>query len=558
MTPEELSRLIAAVLAEAVADGSLTVEGELPVVRVERPRSREHGDWATNVAMQLAKRAGVGPRDLAGMLAARLAGHEAIASAEAAGPGFVNVRLSAAAAGELARTIVQAGPDYGRSAVQAGSVVNLEYVSANPTGPLHIGHARWAAVGDALARILAFTGAEVVREYYFNDHGNQIDHFADSLLASAVGREIPADGYGGQYIEDISRAVIDQCVQAGEPDPRALPQAQAREVFRSRGVELMFEEIKASLHEFRSDFDVFFHEQSLHESGAVARAIERLRERGVIFDREGAVWLRSTDFGDDKDRVIIKSDGQAAYFAADLAYYLDKRARGADRCVHMLGADHHGYIGRMYAMARAFGDTAGPGRNMDILIGQLVNLVRGGEPVRMSKRAGNVVTMEDLVEMVGVDAARYSLVRASVDTTLELDLDVVASRTADNPVFYVQYAHARTCSVAANAAEHGVRRQDGFAPETLTAPDCDLLGVLAGFPDAICTAAELREPHRVARYLEELAGAYHAWYAKTRVTPRAGQVVTALHRTRLWINDAARQVLANGLNLLGVQAPQRM
>ena len=320
MTPEELSRLIAAVLAEAVADGSLTVEGELPVVRVERPRSREHGDWATNVAMQLAKRAGVGPRDLAGMLAARLAGHEAIASAEAAGPGFVNVRLSAAAAGELARTIVQAGPDYGRSAVQAGSVVNLEYVSANPTGPLHIGHARWAAVGDALARILAFTGAEVVREYYFNDHGNQIDHFADSLLASAVGREIPADGYGGQYIEDISRAVIDQCVQAGEPDPRALPQAQAREVFRSRGVELMFEEIKASLHEFRSDFDVFFHEQSLHESGAVARAIERLRERGVIFDREGAVWLRSTDFGDDKDRVIIKSDGQAAYFAADLAY----------------------------------------------------------------------------------------------------------------------------------------------------------------------------------------------------------------------------------------------
>jgi len=407
-------------------------------------------------------------------------------SAEAAGPGFVNVRLSAAAAGELARTIVQAGPDYGRSAVQAGSVVNLEYVSANPTGPLHIGHARWAAVGDALARILDFTGAEVVREYYFNDHGNQIDHFADSLLASAVGREIPADGYGGQYIEDISRAVIDQCVQAGEPDPRALPQAQAREVFRSRGVELMFEEIKASLHEFRSDFDVFFHEQSLHESGAVARAIERLRERGVIFDREGAVWLRSTDFGDDKDRVIIKSDGQAAYFAADLAYYLDKRARGADRCVHMLGADHHGYIGRMYAMARAFGDTAGPGRNMDILIGQLVNLVRGGEPVRMSKRAGNVVTMEDLVEMVGVDAARYSLVRASVDTTLELDLDVVASRTADNPVFYVQYAHARTCSVAANAAEHGVRRPGGktrqhsqcFSPFHRSLPLFSLAGIL--------------------------------------------------------------------------------
>ena len=558
MTPEDLSELIAALLSSARTEGVLTIEGELPDVKVERPRQREHGDWATNVAMQLARRAGMKPQELAALLAERLAEHEGIASAEVAGPGFLNIRLSAGAAGQLARTIVTEGGDYGRSSSVDDQHVNLEYVSANPTGPIHIGGARWAAVGDALARILAFTGAKVTREYYFNDHGNQIDHFSASLLARAQGREIPADGYGGSYIEEIADAVIAQCVQSGEADPRQLPDGEAQEVFRARGVELMFAEIKKSLHEFRSDFDVFFHEQSLHESGAVDSAIERLRARGVIFETEGALWLRTTDFGDDKDRVIIKSDGEAAYFAADLAYYLDKRERGADQCVYMLGADHHGYIGRMYAMARAFGDEAGPGKNMEILIGQLVNLVRDGEPVRMSKRAGTVVTLEDLVDAVGVDAARYSLVRASVDTTLELDLDLVASHTNENPVYYVQYAHARTCSVARNAAEHGVRREDGFAPEELESADSELLGTLARFPDIVAQAAKLREPHRVARYLEELAGAYHTWYGKARVTPRGDEQVTDLHRTRLWVNDATRQVLCNGLELLGVSAPEKM
>ncbi|MBE6483384.1 MAG: arginine--tRNA ligase [Actinomycetaceae bacterium] len=558
MTPEDLSELIAALLSSARTEGVLTIEGELPDVKVERPRQREHGDWATNVAMQLARRAGMKPQELAALLAERLAEHEGIASAEVAGPGFLNIRLSAGAAGQLARTIVTEGGDYGRSSSVDDQHVNLEYVSANPTGPIHIGGARWAAVGDALARILAFTGAKVTREYYFNDHGNQIDHFSASLLARAQGREIPADGYGGSYIEEIADAVIAQCVQAGEVDPRQLPDGEAQEVFRARGVELMFAEIKKSLHEFRSDFDVFFHEQSLHESGAVDSAIERLRARGVIFETEGALWLRTTDFGDDKDRVIIKSDGEAAYFAADLAYYLDKRERGADQCVYMLGADHHGYIGRMYAMARAFGDEAGPGKNMEILIGQLVNLVRDGEPVRMSKRAGTVVTLEDLVDAVGVDAARYSLVRASVDTTLELDLDLVASHTNENPVYYVQYAHARTCSVARNAAEHGVRREDGFAPEELESADSELLGTLARFPDIVAQSAKLREPHRVARYLEELAGAYHTWYGKARVTPRGDEQVTDLHRTRLWVNDATRQVLCNGLELLGVSAPEKM
>lgn len=558
MTPEELSRLVADELASAVADGTLTIEGELPAVKVERPRSREHGDWATNVAMQLAKRAGRNPRELGEFLAARIAAHDGVEEAEVAGPGFVNIRLSAASVGELARAVVEAGGSYGRTEGAAGKTVNLEYVSANPTGPLHIGGARWAAVGDSLARILEFSGAKVVKEYYFNDHGNQIDRFAASLLARARGEEAPEDGYGGQYVTEIAERVVADSIADGEPDPRELPDEQALEAFRSRGVELMFAEIKSSLHDFRSDFDVFFHEDSLHESGAVAKAIERLRERGVVYEKEGALWLRTTDFGDDKDRVIVKSDGEAAYFAGDLAYYLDKRARGADNCVYMLGADHHGYIGRMYAMARAYGDTAGPGENMEILIGQLVNLVRSGVPVRMSKRAGTVVTLEDLVDAVGVDAARYSLVRASVDTTLDLDLDLVASRTNDNPVYYVQYAHARTCSVASNAASHGVRREDGFAPGLLDAVDSELLGTLARFPDVAAQSATLREPHRVARYLEEVAAAYHAWYGKARVTPRAEEEVTDLHRTRLWVNDAAGVVLANGLGLLGVSAPERM
>ncbi len=558
MTPEELSRLVADELASAVADGTLTIEGELPVVKVERPRSREHGDWATNVAMQLARRAGRNPRELGELLAARIAAHDGVEEAEAAGPGFVNIRLSAASVGELARAVVEAGGSYGRTEGDAGKTVNLEYVSANPTGPLHIGGARWAAVGDSLARILEFSGAKVVKEYYFNDHGNQIDRFAASLLARARGEDVPEDGYGGQYVTEIAERVVADSIADGEPDPRELPDEQAHEAFRSRGVELMFAEIKSSLHDFRSDFDVFFHEDSLHESGAVSKAIERLRERGVVYEKEGALWLRTTDFGDDKDRVIVKSDGEAAYFAGDLAYYLDKRARGADNCVYMLGADHHGYIGRMYAMARAYGDTAGPGENMEILIGQLVNLVRSGVPVRMSKRAGTVVTLEDLVDAVGVDAARYSLVRASVDTTLDLDLDLVASRTNDNPVYYVQYAHARTCSVASNAASHGVRREDGFAPGLLDAVDSELLGTLARFPDVAAQSAILREPHRVARYLEEVAAAYHTWYGKARVTPRAEEEVADLHRTRLWVNDAAGVVLANGLGLLGVSAPERM
>lgn len=558
VTPEELSGAIGAILHELVADGSLNLASEeIPEPKVERPRNRDHGDWATNVAMQLAKKAGTNPRALAQLLTERLTQNPGVASAEIAGPGFINIRLDAASAGELARTILTAGANYGCNNSLAGQNINLEYVSANPTGPVHLGGARWAAVGDSLARIFKASGAQVTREYYFNDHGSQIDNFTRSLLASARGEETPENGYGGAYIAEIADQVRAIEAQAGHPDPATLEDEQAQEVFRAVGVGLMFDQIKAELSEFRSEFDVFFHEDSLHESGAVDRAIARLRDLGKIDDRDGAVWLRTTEFGDDKDRVLIKSDGQAAYFAADVAYYLDKRSRGADCAIYLLGADHHGYIGRMMAMCAAFGDQ--PRVNLQILIGQLVNLVKDGQAVRMSKRAGTVVTLNDLVDAVGVDAARYALARSSMDSMIDIDLDLLASSSNENPVYYVQYAHARTRSVARNAVEHGVSRDAGFDPAQLdTSADNALLGVLAQYPAIVAQAASLREQHRVARYLEQLAGAYHAWYAATRVTPRGDEAVNSGHVARLWLNDAVAQVLANGLGLLGVSAPERM
>ena len=554
MTPDELSAAIRACLAAAISDGELPLTPDaLPgVIHVERPRQREHGDWSTNVAMQLAKTAGIAPRALAEALASRLRRIPGVAEVAVAGPGFLNISLQAAAAGELARSIVQAGPSYGRTDQLAGLRINLEFVSANPTGPIHIGGTRWAAVGDSLARVLGAVGAQVTREYYFNDHGAQVDRFARSLLARARGEEPPEDGYGGQYISEIADAVV-----AGAAiDVLSLPEDEAQELFRSRGVALMFEEIKSSLHEFGVDFDVYFHEDDLHESGAVDAAVAELKASGHLYLADGAWWLRSTDYGDDKDRVVIKSDGQPAYIAGDLAYFKDKRARGFDLCIYLLGADHHGYIARLKAAAAAFGDDPD---TVEVLIGQLVNLVKDGQPLRMSKRAGTVVTMEDLVSAVGIDAARYALVRSSADSTLDIDLDLLTKATNDNPVFYVQYAHARTVNVGRNAADLGVARDDGFDPALLDhASEAVLLGVLGGYSRVVGQAAELREPHRIARYLEELAGAYHKWYDQRHVTPVGDEPVGDVHRTRLWLNDATRTVLANGLGLLAVGAPERM
>ncbi len=552
MTPEQLSAAVRGALKSAVDAGDLAVT--VPTeVRVERPRNRDHGDWSTNIALQLAKQAAMPPRAVAELLAGRLGEVKGIRTVDVAGPGFLNVTLDAASAGELARMIVQLGTTYGHNDSEAGHIVNLEFVSANPTGPIHLGGTRWAAVGDSLARILTASGASVTREYYFNDHGAQIDRFARSLLAAASGKEAPEDGYAGTYVYDVARAVVAQ-----EPGVLARPRPEAIERFRSLGVALMFDQIQRSLHDFGVVFDVYFHENSLHVSGAVQSAIARLEELGVMFEQDGALWLRSTYYGDDKDRVVIKADGQPAYISGDLAYYLDKRERGFDQLIIMLGADHHGYVQRLMAMCAAFGDT--PGDNLQVLIGQMVNLVRNGEAVRMSKRAGTVLRLEDLVDAVGVDAARYTLTRSSTDSMIDVDLDLLVKRSNDNPVYYVKYAHARAAGVSRLAAEDGVSREDGFDSGMLIDPtEAALLAVLGDFQRVVAQAAHLREPHRVARYLEELAGRFHKWYDTCRVRPViADEEITDLHRTRLWLNDATRQVLANGLDLLGVSAPERM
>jgi len=552
LTPADLSDAIVRILAKLVAESRLDA-AELPdSVVIERPKNRDHGDWATNVAMQLSARFGLKPREFAELLATELLQVAAVSKVDIAGPGFINITVSAEAAGELAKSIVETGDQFGKSAQLAGVKMNLEFVSANPTGPIHIGGTRWAAVGDSLARIFEAQGAEVTREYYFNDHGAQIDRFARSLLAAARKQEAPEDGYSGAYITEIADRVLAETAE----DILSLSDEDAQEKFRAAGVDQMFQEIRESLHDFGVDFDVYFHENSLYVSGAVERAIERLRELGHMFEEDGALWLRTTTFGDDRDRVVLKSDGEAAYIAGDLAYYLDKRSRGFDQCIYMLGADHHGYVPRMMAMCAAFGDE--PGKNLEILIGQMVNLVKNGEPVRMSKRAGTVVTMEDLVGYVGVDAARYALTRSSINSSLDIDLEQLAKKTNDNPVFYVQYAYARTRQVENNAATLGVDLST-FDPSLLNhESESNLLAKLSEFERVVAAAAEFREPHRVARYLEEVAGVYHRWYDACRVTPLSGNAVDEVHRTRLWLNNASGIVLRNGLQLLGVSAPERM
>jgi arginyl-tRNA synthetase len=547
VTPALLADLVRAAASDVLARRGLDAAALPDDVGVERPRNPEHGDYATNVALRTAKKAGVSPRDLAGWLADELATKNGIASAEIAGPGFINLRLAADAQGGILTDVLAGGASYGNGDEYAGRNVNLEFVSANPTGPLHLGGTRWAAVGDALGRVLAARGAKVVREYYFNDAGAQIDRFVKSLVAAARGEPVPEDGYGGAYIGEIAERVL-----AAEPDALASPNRD--EIFRRVGVGLMFDEIKAALHAFGTDFDVWFHEQSLHDSGAVEAAVERLKASGKLYFNDGAWWLASSEYGDDKDRPVIKSDGKPAYIAGDIAYFLDKRARGFDLCIYMLGADHHGYIARLKAVAAALGDDPA---FVEVLIGQMVNLVQEGGPVRMSKRAGTVVTMEDLVEAVGVDAARYSLIRSSVDSTLDVDIDLLRRRSNDNPVFYVQYAHARLASLARNAADLGVT--PGTEYGLLVHPrEGDLIRTLGEFPTVVAAAAELREPHRVARYLEALASAYHKFYDTCRVLPMGDEETTELHRARLSLCDAARQVLANGLGMLGVTAPERM
>ncbi|MER8101718.1 arginine--tRNA ligase [Kitasatospora sp. NPDC094016] len=553
MTPAELSQAVQAAVSAAVEAGELTVA--VPEhVTVERPKNRDHGDYAINVALQLAKAAGRPPRAVAELLADRLRGITGVAKVDIAGPGFLNVTMDAATQGALARTIVETGEAYGRNEVLKGLKINLEFVSANPTGPIHIGGVRWAAVGDSLARVLRASGADVTTEYYLNDAGVQISKFAGSLKAAANGQPVPADGYVGEYIGDIAKAITD-----GVPGVLDLPDAEQLEAFRTEGLKLMVAEIQRSMQEFGTHFDVWFSEKTLHESGAVEKAMDRLREQGHVFEQDGAVFLRTTDFGDDKDRVLVKADGETTYFAADAAYYLSKRDRGAEVSVYMLGADHHGYVNRLKAIVACAGDDMN--RNIEVKIGQFVKMLRDGEEVRMSKRAGNIITIDDVIEWIGVDAARYTLTRSPTDSTITLDINVLTSQSNENPVYYVQYAHTRMCGVARKAAQLGVDKgaAEDFKPELLaTVWENDILGALGEFPRILATAGELREPHRVARYLEDLAGKYHRLYENCMFLPKGDEELTDTHRARLWLVEATRTVMANGLMLLGVTAPERM
>ena len=544
-------------LAELIRECAQTTLPEssglsLDDIALERPKNRDHGDWATSIALKLAKVAGTNPRDLATSIASELLTRHGISSAEVAGPGFINITLDAGSAGALVKTIVEAGESYGRGDELTGQVINVEYVSANPTGPLHIGHTRWAALGDSLVRVLRAAGASVTAEFYINDQGVQMDKFGQSVLSAAEGAEPPGDGYQGAYIQDLATRVLER-----SPDLLSLPNETQVSTARDQAYELQLGDIRESLERFNVHFDVWFSECTLHAPGhdgvsPIDDSLERLRAGGHVFDDDGATWVRTTDFGDDKDRVIRRANGAYTYFAADAAYYLSKSDRGFWKKIYLLGADHHGYIHRLKALAGAAGEN--PEENVEILIGQLVSI----NGAKLSKRAGNIVELDDLQKWLGTDALRYSLARYPADSPLTLDSDILTKRSNDNPVFYVQYAHARTHQVARNAQAAGVTREV-FEPSTLTHDtESALIASLGDFPRVVSQAAELREPHRIARYLEEVASVYHRWYDACRVTPLGDDPIESVHATRLWLNDATGQVLRNGLFLLGVSAPERM
>ena len=552
MTPEELSKTIKKSLESLISAKKIAVN-DIPEIKIERPKSKDHGDYASNIALMVAKPAGVNPREVAQLLADELSKNQAFKKVEIAGPGFLNFTLESASLGEVVRTIIKEANKYGHTNTLQGQNINVEFISANPTGPLHLGHTRWAAVGDALARVLVASGAKVAREFYINDRGTQIDKFGISICAAANNEAIPEDGYHGAYIKDLATEIV-------KDKPEILKLSKDKQVieFREEGYKKQLKQQQSVLDDFRTHFDVWYSERSLHSSGAVEKGLAVLKKHGHVFELEGATWLKTTDFGDDKDRVLIKADGEYTYFASDTAYYVDKRSRGFDVNIYLLGADHHGYVNRLRAVSACAGDD--PDKNVEVLIGQLVKMLKNGQEVRLSKRAGNIITLEDLVDEVGVDAARYTLTRYPVETSLTLDIDLLTSHTNDNPVFYVQYAHARISAVLRAAVEKGIDWQKNtFNPAVLiTAQEAELLGALSEFPRIVAASASLREPHRVARYLEELATAYHSFYSACRVLPMDGELVTDVTNARLLLCAATRQVVRNGLDLLGVSAPEKM
>ncbi len=549
---ERLSAQIAAALAALVANGEISVA--LPVaIPLERPKNRDHGDYASSIALQVAKGSGKSPREIAELLKRDLEVLADVASVDIAGPGFINITLERASQAEIVREILSAGVGYGRSKLLEGARVNLEFISANPTGPIHLGHTRWAAVGDSLGRVLSAAGAEVTREFYINDRGKQMELFGQSLRAAANQEPTPEGGYHGGYITDLANQIVAQ-----DSTILALSLDEQNKEFQKRGYAAQLADQQRVLQEFGTKFDIWFSEMSLHESGAVEHGLEKLRSQGHVFEAEGATWLRTTDFGDDKDRVLVKSGGVPTYFSSDTAYYINKRERGFDICIYMLGSDHHGYVQRLKTIAACAGDD--PEYNIHVLIGQLVKIMEGGQEIKLSKRAGTIITLDELIEKVGVDAARYTLIRYPVDTPMVMDVDVLKKHTNENPVYYVQYAHARIAGVIRNADELSVPHAiSDFDPTLLTHDrENELLGALAEYPRVVHGAADLREPHRIARYLEELAGVYHGFYADCRVLPMGEEPIWTIHSTRANLCKATKQVIANGLELLGVSAPEKM
>jgi arginyl-tRNA synthetase len=521
---------------------------------LERPRDAGHGDLATNLAMVLARRERSNPRAVAARVLEELDLPAALASrTEVAGPGFINFWLAADELAESHAAILRAGSDYGRSHSGAGLKVNVEFVSANPTGPLHVGHGRGAALGDAIASLLEWTGHTVSREFYINDAGVQIDRLAQSLWArvqQAAGRDaaIPEGGYHGEYLKENAAALL-----AREGAAFAdLPAEEGVRRCRSLALQIQRAEQDGDLRTFGVRFDTFTSEQSVYDRGEVQQALEALASRGFTYEADGALWLRTTEFGDDKDRVLRKQDGSLTYLVPDIAYHVDKHARGFDRVIDVWGADHHGYIPRMRAVLLALGY---PAEFFDVALVQLVKVVRGGEEVKMSKRSGEFVTLRDLFEEVGVDAARYFFLMRRGDSQMVFDVDLAKKQTDENPVFYVQMAHARLSGIFRTAQLQPAEVEGTLDLAALPAPqDTELLKKLSAFPDAVARAARDREPHRITVYLDELAGVVHGWYHHTRTVGEPA----ATERARLLLARAGRIVLANGLGLLGISAPDRM
>ena len=542
------SELIAQI--KSAIEQRLEIKGYAGEIPLERPKNRDHGDYSSSIALQLSKVVGKPPREIAVALQEFLSALPNISKVDIAGPGFINFTLNRASQAELVNTINKAGKSYGNGTSLAGMNFNVEFISANPTGPLHLGHTRWAAVGDVIARILVAAGANVTREFYINDRGVQMDLFGESVRAVALGKLVPEDGYQGDYIKDIAEHLIQQ--DAGILE---LPEADQKIEFRERAYKWQLGDQQRVLKTFNTHFDVWFSERSLHESGAVTHGLDELKKKGHVFEADGATWLRTTDFGDDKDRVLLKADGTYTYFTSDTAYYINKRERGFDICIYLLGADHHGYVGRLKAVAQCNNDDPA---DVEVLIGQMVKIMKNGEEVKLSKRAGTIITLEDIVDEVGVDAARYTLLRYPTDSPMVMDVEVLKSRTNDNPVYYVQYAHARIAALLRNAEELGIKVGPFNTSELTHEREVELLGALSDFPIVVNTAAELREAHRIARYLEELAGVYHRFYADCRVLPMGDETLSDVHVARINLCAATRQVLDNGLSLLGVSAPERM